>query len=63
MTEAALDYNEVEIRLEYVDANTEFAAQTEIVIEAAKEAIIQAVISVQFTGMPPAQCPSEQSFC
>ena len=56
MTEAGLDYNEVEIRLEFVDA-IPFAAQTEIVIEAAKQAIIQAVISVQFTAIPPAQCP------
>ena len=56
MTEAGLNYNKAETRIEFVD-EMPFAAQTEIVIEAAKQTIIQAVISVQFTAMPPAQCP------
>ena len=56
MTEAGLDYNETEIRIEFVDEMS-VTAQTEIVIEAAKQTIIQAVTSVQFTALPPAQCP------
>ena len=56
MTEVGLSYTNDEARTEYVE-QMPILARTEVVIEAAKQAIIQAVISVQFTAIPPAQCP------
>ena len=56
MIEAGLNYNDNKARAKYVDQLPSLA-QIEIVTEAAKDAIIQAVIEPQFTALPPEKCP------
>ena len=56
MTEVGLSYTNDEARTEYVEQMPSLA-RTEVVIEAAKDAIIQAVIHPQFTALPPDKCP------
>ena len=56
MIEAGLDFNNQELRVTFVDQLPSLA-RIEIVIEAAKDTIIQAVIEPQFTAVPPDQCP------
>ena len=55
MTEAGLNYSSKKARTKFLDQISD-AAQMEVVLDAAKQAIIQAVTSVQFTALPPAQC-------
>ena len=56
MIEAGLDFNDLELRQTFVDQLPSLA-RIEIVTEAAKDTIIQAVIEPQFTAVPPEQCP------
>ena len=56
MIEAGLDYNDQKARAKYVNQLPSLA-RIEIVTEAAKDTIIQAVIEPQFTAVPPEQCP------
>ena len=56
MIEAGLDYNDQKARTKYVDQLPSLA-RIEIVTEAAKDAIIHAVIEPQFTALPSEQCP------
>ena len=56
MIEAGLDFNDQELRATFVDQLPSLA-RIEIVTEAAKDTIIQAVIEPQFTAVPPEQCP------
>ena len=56
MIEAGLDYNDQKARAKYVNQLPSLA-RIELVTEAAKDTIIQAVIEPQFTAVPPDQCP------
>lgn len=56
MIEAGLDYNDQKERAKYVNQLPNLA-RIEIVTEAAKDAIIHAVIEPQFTALPPEKCP------
>ena len=56
MIEAGLDHNDNKARVKYVDQLPSLA-RIEIVTEAAKDAIIQAVTEPQFTAVPPEKCP------
>ena len=62
MIEAGLDFNNQELRVTFVDQLPSLA-RIEIVIEAAKDTIIQAVIEPQFTAVPPEQCPPQKGIC
>ena len=56
MIEAGLGFNNKELRVTFVDQLPSLA-RIEIVTEAAKDTIIQAVIEPEFTAVPPDQCP------
>ena len=56
MIEAGLDFNNKKLRPKFVDKLPSLA-RIEIVTEAAKDTIIQAVIEPQFTAVLPEQCP------
>ena len=59
MTEAGLNYSSKKARTKFLD-QISGAAQLEVVLDAAKQVIIQAVTSVQFTALPPAQCSPDK---
>ena len=59
MTEAGLNYSSKKARTKFLDQISD-AAQMEVVLDAAKQAIIQAVTSVQFTALSLAQCSPDK---
>ena len=56
MTEAGLNYNDLKARVEYLDALS-VEASNEIMLEGARQAVVQAALDPKFSALPPEQCP------
>lgn len=59
MTEAGLDYNDGDAREKYLDTLS-VEASNEIVVEAAKQSIVQAALNPKFSALPASQCPPDK---
>ena len=59
MTEGGLNYNDAKARLKYLDTLS-VEASNEIVVEAGKQAIVQAAINPKFSALPPSQCSADK---